>query len=190
MLAVRSLYRKHIDACYECGRLGHRSDVRPNPKDKIFRCCGSNNLPSDHRCEPQCQLCGKGHLTEDRSCKATYKAPYIVKRLQLERRRREEEEAAEVYGSRYNKSISTGGNAGHYGHYSSFDNNSCKAGPTRLAETREAARGNTGPALTAAHRRREARRRRVVVPIQAPQRLTKAHKVSSTRRSDSRNKVT
>ncbi|KAH8042317.1 hypothetical protein HPB51_021401 [Rhipicephalus microplus] len=126
---------KHIDVCYECGRLKHRSDVCTNPQDKICRGCGSNNPPSDHRCEPRCQLCGKGHLTEDRSCKARYKTPYIVKRRQLERRRREEEEAAEVYGSTYNCS------AYHYDHYPSFDNNSCNASPTRRSTSRDVTAG-------------------------------------------------
>ncbi|KAH7976746.1 hypothetical protein HPB52_018893 [Rhipicephalus sanguineus] len=28
-----TLYEKHIDMCYDCGRLGHRADVCPNPND-------------------------------------------------------------------------------------------------------------------------------------------------------------
>ncbi|KAH7932535.1 hypothetical protein HPB52_024383 [Rhipicephalus sanguineus] len=89
-----TLYKKHIDMCYECGRLGHRADVCPNPNDKKCRGCGCGNPPDDHRCEPVCQLCGKGHLTGDRKCKAKYKIPYLVKRRQWERRMREEAEAA------------------------------------------------------------------------------------------------
>ncbi|KAH7969769.1 hypothetical protein HPB52_021737 [Rhipicephalus sanguineus] len=34
MLVRCSLYRKHVDVCYECGRLGHRPDVCPHLDDK------------------------------------------------------------------------------------------------------------------------------------------------------------
>lgn len=40
-----SLYRKQIDICYQCGRLGHRMDVCPYPNNKICRGCGVRNPP-------------------------------------------------------------------------------------------------------------------------------------------------
>ncbi|XP_070392061.1 arginine/serine-rich coiled-coil protein 2-like [Dermacentor albipictus] len=87
-----SLYRKQIDICYQCGRLGHRADVCPNPNSRICRGCGLENPPQDHECEAKCQLCGKDHPTADRRCNARYKLPYLVKRRRWERVRREEEE--------------------------------------------------------------------------------------------------
>ncbi|KAL1480139.1 hypothetical protein MTO96_051283 [Rhipicephalus appendiculatus] len=83
-----TLYKKHIDMCNECGRLGHSADVCPNPNDKC-RGCGCSNPPDDHRCEPVCLQCGKGHLTGDRKYKAKYKTPYLLKRRQWDRRMRE-----------------------------------------------------------------------------------------------------
>ncbi|KAL1482030.1 hypothetical protein MTO96_034053 [Rhipicephalus appendiculatus] len=40
-----TLYRKQIDTCYHCGRLGHRADVCPNPNDRICRGCGTPSPP-------------------------------------------------------------------------------------------------------------------------------------------------
>ncbi|KAH7961409.1 hypothetical protein HPB52_008903 [Rhipicephalus sanguineus] len=102
MLVRCSLYRKHIDVCYECGRLGHKADVCPNPKNKMCRGCGYSNPPHEHLCDPKCQLCGKGHLTGDRKCKANYKIPYLVKWRQWEGTKREEDAAVEAYGNGYN----------------------------------------------------------------------------------------
>ncbi|KAH7975515.1 hypothetical protein HPB52_002343 [Rhipicephalus sanguineus] len=143
MLVRCSLYRKHIDVCFACGRLGHRSDVCPNPADKICRGCGSSNPPPDHRCEPRCQLCGKDHLTGDRVCKARYKTPYIVKRRRLARKSREEEQAAASSDSIYNSGTSTEGNGGHYNHYPALDSHSSDANRSGRSTSRDA-RGGGG----------------------------------------------
>ncbi|KAH7943477.1 hypothetical protein HPB52_008884 [Rhipicephalus sanguineus] len=60
LLIECTLHRKQIDACYACGRVGHRMDVCPNPQDKICRGCGIANPGEDHKCEPKCGLCGGG----------------------------------------------------------------------------------------------------------------------------------
>ncbi|KAH6935549.1 hypothetical protein HPB50_006766 [Hyalomma asiaticum] len=87
-----SLYRKQLDVCYQCGRLGHRADVFPNPNDKICRGCGLANPPENHECKATCQLCGKDHPTADRTCRAKYKTPFLVKKRRWEKARQEKED--------------------------------------------------------------------------------------------------
>ncbi|KAH7935592.1 hypothetical protein HPB52_010178 [Rhipicephalus sanguineus] len=58
-----SLYLKHIDVCYKCGHLGHWMDVCPNPNNRIC----------------------PAHLTADRTCKARYKTPYLVRKRRWEK---------------------------------------------------------------------------------------------------------
>ncbi|KAH7943986.1 hypothetical protein HPB52_014150 [Rhipicephalus sanguineus] len=86
-----SLYRKQLDVCYHCGRLGHRADVCPNPNDKICRGCRMPNPPENHECKARCQLCDQDHPTADRTCKARYKTPFLVRKRRWERSRQEQE---------------------------------------------------------------------------------------------------
>ncbi|KAK8778976.1 hypothetical protein V5799_019682 [Amblyomma americanum] len=91
LLIECSLYRKQIDMCYLCGRLGHRMDVCPNLEDKICRGCGMKNPEESHVCtNPKCSLCGGNHLTADKECKARFKTPYVVLKRRWERQQREE----------------------------------------------------------------------------------------------------
>ncbi|CAN7946414.1 unnamed protein product, partial [Ixodes pacificus] len=138
MLVRCTLYKKQIDVCHECGRLGHRADVCPSPNDKICRGCGFSNPPPEHRCAPKCLLCGKGHVTGDRKCKAKYKIPYLVKRRQWERRIREEKEAAaaEAYGNGYNSSCSSSG-----GYYYASEDRHLGNGKRRRSASRGASGG-------------------------------------------------
>ncbi|KAH7939788.1 hypothetical protein HPB52_017434 [Rhipicephalus sanguineus] len=63
-----TLYRKQIDVCYGCGRLGHRMDVCPNPGDALCRGCGAASPDEHHVCTPKCRLCGGQHLTACKDC--------------------------------------------------------------------------------------------------------------------------
>ncbi|KAL1428493.1 hypothetical protein MTO96_002867 [Rhipicephalus appendiculatus] len=82
-----SLYRKQVDICYACGRLGHRADVCPTPGNPICRGCGILNPDNSHQCTPKCKLCGGEHPTADKDCKQRFQIPYIVRRRRWERAR-------------------------------------------------------------------------------------------------------
>ncbi|KAH9382896.1 hypothetical protein HPB48_023514 [Haemaphysalis longicornis] len=86
-----SLYRKQIDMCYQCGRLGHRMNVCPNPTNRICHGCNVQNPDAIHKCKPKCNLCGSDHLTADKECKPMYKAPYVVRKRRWERQKAKEE---------------------------------------------------------------------------------------------------
>ncbi|KAL1473576.1 hypothetical protein MTO96_038587 [Rhipicephalus appendiculatus] len=51
-----TLYRKQVDMCHCCGRLGHRMEECPNPLDKVCRGCDALNPGPDHQCSPRCKL--------------------------------------------------------------------------------------------------------------------------------------
>ncbi|KAH7949431.1 hypothetical protein HPB49_009728 [Dermacentor silvarum] len=74
-LLLFALYRKQMDMCHCCGRLGQRIDVCPNPQDTLCRGCDALNPGPDHQCSPRCKLCGGTHMTADRNCRARYKTP-------------------------------------------------------------------------------------------------------------------
>ncbi|KAH8029406.1 hypothetical protein HPB51_000205 [Rhipicephalus microplus] len=86
-----SLYRKQIDFCKECRRLGHRPDVCPRPTDKLCPACGAKNSTRDHEYTPKCKLCGDAHHTADRTCRAKFKTPYFVKQRRWAAKRNEGE---------------------------------------------------------------------------------------------------
>ncbi|KAH6939672.1 hypothetical protein HPB50_020425 [Hyalomma asiaticum] len=82
-----TLYKEQIDICHQCGRLGHRMDVCPNTSNRICRGCGARNTKQDHQCQPKCNLCGGEHQTADKTCKARFKTPYLVRRRRWESQR-------------------------------------------------------------------------------------------------------
>ncbi|KAL1445149.1 hypothetical protein MTO96_045169 [Rhipicephalus appendiculatus] len=50
------LYRKQVDNCYACGRLGGWADVCPNQSEIICRGCCAPNPDEQHQCIPKCKL--------------------------------------------------------------------------------------------------------------------------------------
>ncbi|KAL1420502.1 hypothetical protein MTO96_004536 [Rhipicephalus appendiculatus] len=61
-----TLYRKQIDVCYGCGRLGHRMDVCPSPGEAVT---------------------GGQHLTASKDSAQRFQIPYVVRRRRGERAR-------------------------------------------------------------------------------------------------------
>ncbi|KAH6920440.1 hypothetical protein HPB50_028573 [Hyalomma asiaticum] len=91
LLLPCTLYKKQIDICHQCGRLGHRMDVCPYPTKRIYRGCGARNPNQDHQCTPKCNLCGGEHQTADKVCSARFKTPYLIRRRRWENQRTEED---------------------------------------------------------------------------------------------------
>ncbi|KAH8033927.1 hypothetical protein HPB51_017625 [Rhipicephalus microplus] len=90
MLLLRcTLYKRQIDTCRNCGRVGHRQDVCPTPSEKVCEHCGIKPTGPDHECvTPECALCGQAHITSDRTCPNRYQVPYVVRRRHRRRCRR------------------------------------------------------------------------------------------------------
>lgn len=86
VLTKCSLYRQHYEICRQCGKVGHRTDVCPQPNVRVCFACGKANPGADHEteCTPHCKLCGGPHPTGSPGCSNRYKMPYVVKRRQWE----------------------------------------------------------------------------------------------------------
>ncbi|KAH7954785.1 hypothetical protein HPB49_021845 [Dermacentor silvarum] len=82
-----TLYRKQVEVCYACGRLGHRADVCPSPDEAVCKGCGAANPNEQHKCDPKCRLCGGRHFTAAKECKQRYQTAYLVRRRRGERSR-------------------------------------------------------------------------------------------------------
>ncbi|KAH8021164.1 hypothetical protein HPB51_012559 [Rhipicephalus microplus] len=83
-----TLYKRQIDTCRNCGRIGQRHDVCPRPTEKVCEKCGISIIANGRECvQPKCVLCGDAHLTGDRTCKNRYQVPYVVRRRHIKRRK-------------------------------------------------------------------------------------------------------
>ncbi|KAH7979292.1 hypothetical protein HPB49_008970 [Dermacentor silvarum] len=83
-----TLYKRQIDTCRNCGRVGHRQDVCPHPTDKVCDQCSHGPPGLDHVCsEPKCALYGGAHVTGDRTYRSRYQVLYLVRRRRQRHRR-------------------------------------------------------------------------------------------------------
>ncbi|KAH7939321.1 hypothetical protein HPB52_010882 [Rhipicephalus sanguineus] len=71
-------FRERPEACFNCRKLGHRTDVCPLPGPGIPKCrrCGGEHPPpplgEQPTCTPQCVVCLGEHPTGSRSCKLRF----------------------------------------------------------------------------------------------------------------------
>ncbi|KAH7985094.1 hypothetical protein HPB49_026605 [Dermacentor silvarum] len=61
-------FRNTVQFCRACGKVGHRTDVCPQPDLSTCRTCGVRNPEVTHNCTPTCAICSGDHVTGDRSC--------------------------------------------------------------------------------------------------------------------------
>ncbi|KAG0438267.1 hypothetical protein HPB47_017086 [Ixodes persulcatus] len=78
------LYKKRVEVCKICARVGHREDICPTPNDKKCFTCGtivSDN--ANHECTPHCAICGGGHESGSKRCRQRFlparkpRAPFL-----------------------------------------------------------------------------------------------------------------
>lgn len=65
-------YRK-VEACFNCRKVGHRTDVCPHPRRNRCSRCGEDHPPAPQDAQPTCQarciVCNGGHTTNSSNCK-------------------------------------------------------------------------------------------------------------------------
>ncbi|KAL1445625.1 hypothetical protein MTO96_044911 [Rhipicephalus appendiculatus] len=92
-----SLYKRQVNVCHACGRVGHLADVRHQSKEERSKChnCGEA-LPNGavaHSCTSRCKLYEGDHPTGDRCCSKIFHIPYVVRRRRRQRRNHSDNEA-------------------------------------------------------------------------------------------------
>ncbi|KAH7933278.1 hypothetical protein HPB49_011150 [Dermacentor silvarum] len=71
------LFKKQIEVCSKCTRVGHRADVCPTPVVNVCHNRGAKDPKQKHSCHVRCKLCGKGHPTGDKACQQKYQTPFV-----------------------------------------------------------------------------------------------------------------
>lgn len=70
-------FRAKTEACFNCRRAGHRTDVCPRERTNLCNRCGTQHPAKEKPdCTPKCILCNGDHFTGARSCKARFERPH------------------------------------------------------------------------------------------------------------------
>lgn len=70
-------FRARVEACFNCQRAGHRTDVCPQERNARCKRCGDESHVTPEcgtkpTCEARCIVCKRGHPTGGRNCKFKY----------------------------------------------------------------------------------------------------------------------
>ncbi|KAL1455811.1 hypothetical protein MTO96_006252 [Rhipicephalus appendiculatus] len=74
-----SLYREQVISVANATDLDTGETYVPTLTTSFVPVVEPPNPDEGHQCEPKCQLCGADHSTADKTCKAKFKKPFIVK---------------------------------------------------------------------------------------------------------------
>lgn len=76
------LYRRKIEVCENCYKVGHRKDICPTPDDKRCSKCGTLAPEGSHECTLRCAICGGEHMSGSKACQHRFHAPQKAARRQ------------------------------------------------------------------------------------------------------------
>ncbi|KAG0416421.1 hypothetical protein HPB47_006435 [Ixodes persulcatus] len=76
------LYRRKIEFCENCYKVGHRKDICPTPDDKRCSKCGTLAPEGSHECTLRCAICGGEHMSGSKACQHRFHAPQRAARRQ------------------------------------------------------------------------------------------------------------
>lgn len=105
-------FYNRVESCYNCRKVGHRTDVCPLPRKQRCRRCGEEHPPPKEgeasTCAPRCIVCGGAHNTSSSNCKYRFvkKTPHTPQTKQAQGPARVTRHSASHSGSSSSRSPS------------------------------------------------------------------------------------